>query len=198
MSCSSQKYCSDGLVTKEVCRFDTSWVLSEIVLHFLPGRRTSHCIERLPPTSRLPPFQSHNVWHHSRYIDSARKKISLLHALPPSTELQEQAHSFFEQISDFEEYCNPLAGYSFILGNFNFHYDCPLNSDTSRVNSLLSVFNLQQPLNSPTQKLGHVLDWFVHRATDGLLLSIDVLQAASSGYFCVLVHIVVTISSLCI
>ena len=37
---------------------------------------------------------------------------------------------FFEQFPDLLEYCHSLSGNSFILRELNFHYDCPLNSNT--------------------------------------------------------------------
>ena len=55
------------------------------------------------------------------------------------------------------------------------------------------MFDLQQSVNSPTHKRGHILDWFVHRPTDGILLSSEVLQAISSDHFCVLAYLDVTI-----
>ena len=55
------------------------------------------------------------------------------------------------------------------------------------------MFNLQQSVNLPTHKHGHILDWFVHRLTDGLLLSTEVSQAISSDHFCVLAYLDVTI-----
>ena len=55
------------------------------------------------------------------------------------------------------------------------------------------MFDLQQSMNSPTHKRGHILDWFVHRPTDGILLSSEVLQAISSDHFCVLAYLDVTI-----
>ena len=55
------------------------------------------------------------------------------------------------------------------------------------------MFNLQQSVNSPTHKRGHILDWFVHRPADGLLLSTEVSQAISSDHFCVLAYLDVTI-----
>ena len=55
------------------------------------------------------------------------------------------------------------------------------------------MFDLQHFVNSPTHKRGHILDWFVHRPTDGLLLSTEVSQAISSDHFCVLAYLDVTI-----
>ncbi|WP_419608159.1 hypothetical protein, partial [Thiolapillus sp.] len=55
------------------------------------------------------------------------------------------------------------------------------------------MFDLQQSVNSPTHKRGHILDWFVHRPADGLLLSTEVSQAISSDHFCVLAYLDVTI-----
>ncbi|WP_419615364.1 endonuclease/exonuclease/phosphatase family protein, partial [Thiolapillus sp.] len=116
-----------------------------------------------------------------------------LYRPPPNRKNKLTDSLFFEQFPDLLEHCNSLAGNSFILGDFNFHYDCPLNPYTSRLNDLLSMFDLQQSVNSPTHKRGHILDWFVHRPADGLLLSTEVSQAISSDHFCVLAYLDVTI-----
>ena len=55
------------------------------------------------------------------------------------------------------------------------------------------MFDLQQSVNSPTHKRGHLLYWFVHMPTDGLLLSTEVSQVISSDHFCVLAYLDVTI-----
>ena len=50
---------------------------------------------------------------------------------PPLTRKNKLTDSlFFEQFPDLLEYCNSLSGNSFILRELNFHYDCPLNSNT--------------------------------------------------------------------
>ena len=53
---------------------------------------------------------------------------------------------FFEQFPDLLEHHNSLAGNPFILGDFNFHQHCPWNPDTSWMNNLLTMFNLQQSM----------------------------------------------------
>ena len=75
-----------------------------------------------------------------------------------------------QQFPDLLEY-NSLKGCSLIVGDFNFHYDVPTNTYTSRLIDLLDSFNLCQSVIAPTHRSGHILDWVIHRKDDDTLLS---------------------------
>ena len=67
-----------------------------------------------------------------------------------------------EQFPDLLEY-NSLKGCSLIVGDFDFHYDVPTNTYTSRLIDLLDSFNLCQSVTTPTHRSGHILGWVIHR-----------------------------------
>ena len=64
---------------------------------------------------------------------------------------------FVDQLHSLLEHCNSLHGSSIVLGDFNVHYDNPLNPTTSRVMDLLITFNLTQAVSQPTHDKGHIL-----------------------------------------
>ena len=64
------------------------------------------------------------------------------------------------------------------------------------MNDLLAMFNLEQSGTSPTHQCGHIVDWFVHRPSDGLLVSTEVTQAIASDRYCVRTYLDVTIPPL--
>ena len=55
-----------------------------------------------------------------------------------------------EQFPDLLEYNTTLKGCSLIVGDFNFHYDVPTNTYTSRLIDHLDSFNLCQSVTTPT------------------------------------------------
>jgi hypothetical protein len=50
---------------------------------------------------------------------------------------------------------NTLSGDIVLLGDFNFHFDCPSNPSTSKLLDLLYMFNLSQVVDSPTLPWPH-------------------------------------------
>ena len=53
-----------------------------------------------------------------------------------------------------------------ICGDFNFHYDAPLNYEMTKMNNILSDFDLCQLVNAPTHRIGHIIDWILVRNND--------------------------------
>ena len=87
------------------------------------------------------------------------------------------------------EHCNSLHGSSIVLGDFNVHYDKPLNPTTSRVMDLLTTFNLTQAVSQPTHDKGHILDWLLHTSDDHLVQSNSVSHSIASDHACVICHL---------
>ena len=56
-----------------------------------------------------------------------------------------------------------------IAGDFNFHYEDPLNTDASRFRDILSIYSLCQPVLGPTHMDGHTLDLVITNSTDNLV-----------------------------
>ena len=50
-----------------------------------------------------------------------------------------------------------------IVGYFNFHIDCPTDSNTVHIMEMLQTFRFSQAVSVPTHRCGHTLDLVVHR-----------------------------------
>ena len=61
-----------------------------------------------------------------------------------------------------------------IVGDFNFHYEDPLNADASRFRDILSIHSLCQHVSGPTHMDGHTLDLVITKSTDNLVFNITV------------------------
>ena len=75
------------------------------------------------------------------------------------------------------ELCSQFKESLFILGDFNIHFD---RAATVRKNDLLQIFDLDQAVRQPTHSHGHILNWIIHRQTDGLLQSTTVSHLLTS------------------
>ena len=90
--------------------------------------------------------------------------------------------AFFSELCDFLEHCNLLGGKALIVGDFNFHFDCPTNSKTVRIMDMLQTFRFCQAVGVPTHRCGHTLDLVVHREEDSLFCSVSVCHSLSSDH----------------
>ena len=66
--------------------------------------------------------------------------------------------------------------------DFNFHFDCPTNSNTVHIMDMLQTFRFSQAVSVPTHRCGHILDLAVHREEDSLLCSVSVCHSLSSDH----------------
>ena len=108
---------------------------------------------------------------------------------PPSRKNKQTDSMFVAQLHSLLEHCNSLHGSSIVLGDFNVHYDNPLNPTTSRVMDLLTTFNLTQAVSQPTHDKGHILDWLLHTSDDHLVQSTSVSHSIASDHACVICHL---------
>ena len=69
-----------------------------------------------------------------------------------------------------------------IVGDFNFHFDCPTNSNTAIIIDMLQSFCFSQAVNVPTHQCGHTHDLVVYREDDALLRSVSVCHSLSSDH----------------
>ena len=72
-----------------------------------------------------------------------------------------------------------------IVGDFNFHFDDPSNSNTQKMNDLLDMFELTQSVNGPTQRHGHTLDWVISRSSENVLKNIHISYDLTSDHNCI-------------
>ena len=56
-----------------------------------------------------------------------------------------------------------------IVGDFNFHYEDPLNADASRFRYILLIHSLCQHVSGPTHMDDHTLDLVINKSTDNLV-----------------------------
>ena len=75
---------------------------------------------------------------------------------------------FTEQLPDLPDYINNLPGLVCLVGDMNFHFDNPLQSQTKQTLTTLSLNNLVQVINKPTHKCGHIIDWVVVQPYDDI------------------------------
>ena len=108
---------------------------------------------------------------------------------PPSRKNKQTDSMFVDQLHSLLEHCNSLHGSSLVLGDFNVHYDNPLNPTTSKVMDLLTTFNLTQAVSQPTHNKGHILDWLLHTSDDHLAQSTSVSHSIASDNACVICHL---------
>ena len=66
--------------------------------------------------------------------------------------------------------------------DFNFHFDCPTNSNTIHIMDVLQTFRFSQAVSVPTDCCGHTLDLVVRREEDSLLRSVSVCPSLSSDH----------------
>ena len=58
-----------------------------------------------------------------------------------------------------------------IMGDFNFHFDCPTAQHMSKILDLLKICNLAQSVNLPIHTHGHILDRIIYHPDDKILVS---------------------------
>ena len=114
---------------------------------------------------------------------------------PPSRKNKQTDSMFFDQLHSLLEHCNFLHGSSIVPGDFNVHYDSPLNPTTSRVMDLLTTFNLTQAVSQPTHDKGHILDWLLHTSDDHLVQSTSVSYSIASDHACIICHLNIAVPS---
>ena len=73
---------------------------------------------------------------------------------------------FTEQLPDLLDNINNLPGLDCLVGDMNINFDNPLQSPTKQTSTILSLYNLVQVINKPTNKCGHVIDLVVARPVD--------------------------------
>ena len=73
---------------------------------------------------------------------------------------------FTDQPPDLPDYINNLPRLVCLVGNMNIHGDNPLQLLTKQTLTTLSLYNLAQVINKPTNKCGHIIDWVVRPDDD--------------------------------
>lgn len=120
-------------------------------------------------------------------------RVFCLYRPPPSKKNKLSDSLFPDQFADLLEYINSLTGKPLIVGDFNFHYDCPTYTYTAQLIELLHSFSLQQLVTFPTHRCDHILDWIIVRKDDNILKSVCPDHTLPSDHCCVLSHLAVSV-----
>jgi endonuclease/exonuclease/phosphatase (EEP) superfamily protein YafD len=112
--------------------------------------------------------------------------VFCLYRPPPNKKNKLTDVMFLEEFSGFLEYANELNGSLLIVGDFNYHFDVPSGTYTSKIIDMLNMFDLSQHVAGPTHVRGHTVDWVLSRNdNDSLVKSCTVLHTLASDHFCV-------------
>ena len=69
---------------------------------------------------------------------------------------------FMNEFYECVEYAKLNFKYLVVCGDFNFHINKPMDSDTIKFINILDIFSLKQNINSITHKLGNTLDLLIN------------------------------------
>jgi hypothetical protein len=124
--------------------------------------------------------------------------LSVIYKPPPSQQNGFSTNEFLEHEwplfrSKYATTDKPIV----IVGDLSFHLDIPTDRDTSKFNSCLETFGMEQHVRGPTHVAGHTLNVIITRDTDTIVSNIEVNDpglADSDGkisrdHFAVIFHI---------
>ena len=115
-------------------------------------------------------------------------QLNTLHFLylyrPPPNRRNNLTDSMFtEQLPDLD-YINNLLGYVCLVGDMNIHFDNPFQSLTKQTLTTLSLNNLDQVINKPTHRCGHIIDWVIVRPDDDIHKKSTVTDSLELDHYC--------------
>ena len=99
-----------------------------------------------------------------------------------------------EQLPDLLDYINNLPGFVCLVGDMNIHFDNPLQSLTKQTLTTLSLYNLVQVINKPTQRCGHIIDWVIVRPDDDIHKKSTGTDSLESDHYCTKSYFNVSVS----
>ena len=108
-----------------------------------------------------------------------------LYRPPPSQRNNLSDSMFLQQFPKLLEFAHTTPGCLLILGDFNFHFDCPSDPCMAKILDFLNIFNLEQSVRTPTHKGGHIIDWIIHRPSDNILQNTNISYELSSDHYCI-------------
>ena len=106
-----------------------------------------------------------------------------LYRPPPNRRNNLTDSMFTEQLPDLD-YINNLLGYVCLVGDMNIHFDNPFQLLTKQTLSTLSLNNLDQVINKPTHRCGHIIDWVIVRPDDDIHRKSTVTDSCHSFVDC--------------
>ena len=101
---------------------------------------------------------------------SSTVKLAVIYRTPPSKRNKKSTVGLFlSEFQDFLQHHMVKSQNTLILGDFNFYYEDPLNTDASRFRDILSNHSLCQHVSGPTHMDGYTLDLIITKLTDNLV-----------------------------
>ena len=101
---------------------------------------------------------------------------------------------FTEQLPDLLDYVNNLPGFVCLVGDMNIHFDNQLQSLTKQTLTTLGLYNLDQVINKPTHRCGHIIDWVIVRPDDDIHEKSTVTDSLESDHYCTKTNFKVAVS----
>jgi hypothetical protein len=98
---------------------------------------------------------------------------------------------FFDELPDFFEFCVNCQTAIIIAGDFNFHFDNVLDTNTTKLCNQLDMFSLIQTVKEPTHTSGHTLDLVLVKALENIVYSTRTYHDLSSDHFSILCHLAI-------
>ena len=99
-----------------------------------------------------------------------------------------------EQLPDLLDYTNNLPGLVCLVGDMNIHFANPLQSLTKHTLTTLSLHNLVQVINKPTDRCGHIIDWVIVPPDDNIHKKSTVTDSLESDHYCTKSYFNVSVS----
>ena len=100
---------------------------------------------------------------------------------------------FTEQLPDLD-YVNNLPRFVCLVGDMNIHLDNPLQSQTKQTLATLSLYDIDQVINKPTHRCGHIIDWVIVRLDNDIHKKTTVTDSLESDHYCTKSHFNVSVS----
>ena len=89
---------------------------------------------------------------------SSSSRIAIIYRRPPSKKHKIASGEFLDQFSEFLEKYADGTNSCMIIGDFNYHWNKPDDTNANRLRLLLASLNFAQHVTEPTHTSGHTLD----------------------------------------
>ena len=139
---------------------------------------TEHRINLILRLSSILLF-SKNLKLRSIDLSSSSLRIAIIYRRPPSKKHKIASGEFSDQFSEFLEKYADGTNSCMIIGDFNYHWKKPDDTNVNRLRLLLASLNFAQHVTEPTHTSGHTLDLvitprqstFLHSVCTSLFIS---------------------------
>jgi len=113
---------------------------------------------------------------------STSLRLIVVYRPPPSHKNKLTASVFFDEFERLLVYHTTTSGRLFICGDFNFHMNNIMNSDTVKFSKLLFSHNLTQHVEGSTHRSGNTLDLLITRKSESVLQDVSITDPSMSDH----------------